>query len=98
MRAYRRLFDHTGVGTGNITNAITPELFKTNMCLFPVDFTPDRCLGYHTHLKENGTLGLELKFSQPLAKNITVLIFATFDDYIQLDRDRQVVFRGSNQP
>ena len=98
MRAYRRLFDHTGVGTGNITNAITPELFKTNMCLFPVDFTPDRCLGYHTHLKENGTLGLELKFSQPLAKNITVLVFATFDDYIQLDRDRQVVFRGSNQP
>ena len=97
-RAYRRLFDHTGVGTGNITNAITPELFKKGMTLFPFDFTPDRCLGYQTHMKENGTLGLELRFSKPLANNITVLVFATFDDYIELDRDRHVIFRSTNQP
>lgn len=95
MKEYRRLFDHTGVGTGNITNNITPDYFKGGMTLFPVDFTPDKCLGYHTHTTENGSLGLELKFAKELEKSITVIVFATFDDVIELDASRQVIFRKS---
>ena len=93
LREYRRLFDHIGVGMGNITNNITPELFKGGVTLFPHDFTPDRCTGYHNHKKVTGNIDLELRFAKPLEQGITVLAMGSFDDFIELDNTRNVVFR-----
>jgi len=94
MREYRRLFDHTGVGTGNITNNITPALFKSGLSLFPFDLTPDRCVGYHNHKKITGNIDLELKFEKALPVGVTCLAFGSLDDLIELDATRNVVFRS----
>lgn len=94
MREYRRLFDHTGIGFGNLSNDITPEYFRKGMTFFPHDFTPDRCLGYHNHLKKTGNIDLELRFAKPLTDGITVLALGSFDDFIEIDATRNVVFRA----
>ena len=91
-KLYRRLFDHTGIGTGNVANNITPTQFQNGCTIFAHDFTPDRCLGFHDHETSSGTMDVEVKFDKPLEKGITIIVLGSFDDQLMLDADRNVVY------
>lgn len=61
---------------------------------FCYNFAPDLgdgCgFGGYLSLIKRGTLGLHLRFSRPPAEPFTAIIFAEFDNLIEIDKDRQV--------
>jgi len=92
IRAYNSLF----VGTGKIYKDeglyITREDYGNGYALYAFDLTADLGEDDHFSLVQQGSVRLALKFSQALAATITVVAYAEFENVIEVDRDRNVVF------
>jgi hypothetical protein len=89
-REYRGFFDNIGITTGNTTNMMTPALFKSGLCLFPFDLTPDQCGGMHCHPQETGTITLDVTFGTALTEPINVIVMSVYDAQIFVDRHNKV--------
>lgn len=89
-KEYRMVNDQLHGGRKNSGDQITYELFKNGCTIWPLDLTPDSCAGYHRHNMGSGTLSFNATFSQPLAKGITVLLYAAYFDEYQIDGNRVV--------
>ena len=85
MREYRHFLDNIGVQHDNESNMITPEKFARNSCFFAYDLTPDLCHSFHSHTPNSGYIDLDLQFGQPLAQNITLIAYASFNEYLTID-------------
>lgn len=92
--AYRHFHDNLNL-QGNQGSIITPELFKHGCTLFSFDFSVDRCSGAHVHPQESGSITVCLKFAEALDKAYTVVFYASYDDVLTIDGDRQVQFESS---
>ena len=90
LRLYRWYLDNTGF-LQNSTNGITFEEFKSNSCFYPFDLSPDLCNSIYLHGIENGTLDIQLSFKAALTKNIMCLVYASYDEVITIDKNRNVV-------
>ena len=84
VREYHNLFQSTGAFGLGRGNSIGYRAFKNGSTFFPFDLSPDNCHGYHLHPKIDGTLDVELRFSEPLPQSITILIHATFDNLVKI--------------
>lgn len=87
---YRMMNDYFHGGRHNAGDRITPELFKNGVTLFPMDFTPDRCAGYHRHSMGSGTISVNATFKKALDKAVTVILYAAYYDEYQIDANRIV--------
>ena len=83
-RGYRQLMDNTGIMNSRETNMITPDLYKGG-CFF-IAWDLSECLNYHRHLPLSGRIDVNLKFSDPLPHNLTLVCFVTKHDTLYLDR------------
>ena len=90
IREYRHLLDNLGIFHENESNMIDFETFKSNLALFCFDLSPDHCNSYHHHIDQSGFVNLDLQFKTALAQNITVIVFATFNETVQIDASGQV--------
>ena len=92
MRELRSFYDNIGIGTDNIGNAVTADLYKGGATLFAWDFSPDHCNGYHWHKREDGGhLDIDLKFKEATPVSITVLCFAVYDALVAIEKNMEVV-------
>ena len=57
---------------------------------FSYDLTPDLCHSFHQHTPNSGYVDLDLNFHTALTHNITVIVYATFNEYVTIDADGQV--------
>ena len=75
----------------NLSNGIDLEKFANGgYTFFTFNLTPD--FDYNQRQSpHDGNLRLEVKFAEPLAKAINVLIYATFDSELQITKDREIV-------
>jgi len=89
LKEYRWNLDNTGLKNFQ-TNGITFEEYGTNMCLFPYDLSPDQCNGYYKHGLETGTIDIQLTFSEALTKNHTLLLFASYNEQVLIDKNRLI--------
>lgn len=89
MRDYRIVCDMLH-GRSNAGMQITPELFKNGYTVFPMDFTPDKCSGYHRHDMGTGSLTVNATFGAALTKAVTVILYAAYYDEYQIDATRTV--------
>ena len=90
FRAYLQLLESMGLGyPQNHSCAISPQLYKSGMCLFAFDLTPSETDGNFWDLSRQGPTTLEATFSEPLPQAIEVIIFAEFDGLIRVDRNRE---------
>jgi hypothetical protein len=64
--------------------------------LFAYDRTPDLGEDDHLNLTRQGTVRLDLKFAEALAHTVTVVCYAEFQNVIEMDRNRTVVFDFNN--
>lgn len=85
VREYRHFLDNIGIGTDNVGNAICFDRYKKNMSIFTYDFTPDLCNSFHDHVDESGFVSLDLRFKTPLPTNITVIVYATYNEALMID-------------
>ena len=75
----------------NLSNGISLDKFANGgYTFFTFNLTPD--FDYNQRqMPRDGNLRLEIKFAEPLAKAINVLIYATFDSELQITKNREIV-------
>lgn len=85
---YRLMLDALGPGKANSGHQITEEQFRSGCRLYGYDFSPENCRGFHRHDHETGTFAVNMTFSENLSENVMVVLYATFNDEFQIDKDR----------
>lgn len=92
IRSYHSLFDGCGINFSDVGNCISRDDYPNGFCLSAFDLTADlSCNDSHWNSIKSGSLRIELKFSEALAQTISVLIFAEFDNCIEIDKNRQII-------
>ena len=77
----------------NEGNSISRDDYSQGYTLFAFDLTPDlsaNCAG-HWNLVRHGSLRLEVRFEKALSETINCIIYAEFDNVIEIDASRQVI-------
>ena len=92
VRSYLTLFSGTGMLYQDEGNGIDRDEYLQGYTLFAFDLTPDLNDGGHFNLVKQGNLRLELHFAKPLPETICVIVYAEFDNIIEVDRSRNVIF------
>ena len=92
-REYAHFLDNLGVANSNEHNDVDIYNFVSGSCFFPFDFTPDYCNNYHSHLSQSGTANLELRFSAALAQNVTLVVYATYNETLTIDGTGKVMLQ-----
>jgi len=60
--------------------------------LYTFDLTADLGDEENFNLMRQGSVGLVLKFGQALATTVTVVVSAEFENAIEIDRNRNVIY------
>ena len=92
VRCYMSLFSGTGMLHRDEGNNLDRDEYLQGYALFAFDLTPDLNDGNHFNLVKQGNLCLELHFAKPLPETINVIVYAEFDNIIEVDRSRNVIF------
>lgn len=93
VEAYHTLYSGTGMHFMNEGNDIDRTDYPNGYCLFAFDLTPDLSAHFagHWNLVKNGTIRVEVRFDSPLAKTINCILYAEFDNVLEIDASRQVI-------
>ena len=92
MEAYNTLFSGTGIHWKDEGNNISFPDYPLGNTLFAFDLSPDLSASEpHWNLQRQGTLRLELKFAAPLVEPINCIVYAEFQNLIEIDKHRNVV-------
>ena len=78
-------------------NGITRTVYPHGNTLFAFDLTADLgAASGHWELVKHGSIRLEIHFSQALTATINTIIYAEFDNLLQIDRSKNVIFDYSS--
>ena len=92
VRAYNTLFSGTGKVFKDEGNAMDRTTFSKGYALYAFDLTPDLGEDDHFNLTKQGSVRLVLKFREALAENVTAIAYAEFQNVIEIDRNRNVIY------
>ena len=95
VTAYNTLFSGTGKLHGNSGSIIKREDYSEGYTIIVADLTPFE-IGDNFDLKAERTLSIDLVFKSPLAATINVLVYAEYDNVIEIDSNRNVIKDWSN--
>ena len=96
ITAFASLFSGTGKDNRDEGNEIDRSDFTNGYTLYAFDLTPDQSEADHFNLSRQGTVRIDMKFSSQLANTITIVAYAEFENIIEIDRNRNIVFDFSN--
>lgn len=90
--AYHTLFSGTGIHFLNEGNAISKDQYADGNCLLAFDLTPDLSSNStaHWNLVRHGSVRLEVRFENALAQTLNCIVYAEFDNIIEIDKNRNV--------
>ena len=93
IMGYYSLFQGTNKMHRDEGNTISRSQYNNGYTLFAFDLTPDLSANdSHLNLVEEGNLGVEIQFAQPLEHTVNVLVYGEMDNIIEIDRERNVMF------
>ena len=92
IQAFIRLFSGTGKENRDEGNNITCEDYPRGYTLYGVDLIPDLAEEGHFNLAKQGTVRVELKFGAALPNTVTVVAYAEFENVIEIDHNRNVIY------
>ena len=95
VTAYNTLFSGTGKLHGNSGSIMKREDYSEKYTIIVADLTSFE-IGDNFNLKAEGTLSIDLVFKSPLAATINVLVYAEYDNVIEIDSNRNVIKDWSN--
>ena len=96
VAAFVSLYSGTGKDNKDEGNDISRSEFAEGYALYAYDLTPDLSEADHFNLSRQGTVRIDLKFDAALGNTVTVIAYAEFENVIEIDRNRNVVFDFSN--
>ena len=71
---------------------MTRDDFGKGYTFFGFDLTPDACDGGCFHLVRKGNLRIEIHFAAALAQTMNVVIYGEFEDVLEIDKGRKVIY------
>jgi hypothetical protein len=89
---YMGMFAGSGKLYRDEGNAISRSDFANGYVLYAFDLSPDLAEEGHFNLVKQGGVRLSLKFGTALPNTVTVVAYAEFENVIEIDRSRNVVF------
>jgi hypothetical protein len=96
VAAYMSLFSGTGKQQRDEGNDIAREDYSGGYALYAFDLTPDLAEEGHFNLAKDGSVRLDLKFAAALPNTINVVAYAEFENVIEIDRNRNIIFDYGN--
>ncbi|HSN24188.1 MAG TPA: hypothetical protein VLS45_08495 [Methylomicrobium sp.] len=96
VTAFASLFSGTGKDNRDEGNDISRTDFATGYALYGFDLTADLSEADHFNLSRQGTVRISMKFSTALANTVTVLVYAEFENIVEIDRNRNIAFDFAN--
>ena len=96
VSAYMGMFSGTRKENRDEGNGITRTDFAHGYTLYVYDLTPDLSENDSFNLTRSGSVRLGMKFVTALAQTITIVAFAEFENIIEIDRNRNIVFDYGN--
>ena len=91
-RAYHGLFTAIEGAAGDCGNDISKKDYKGGNCLYAYDLSADMCSSDHFNLVKIGNTRLELDFSKAVPDNITVVVYLEYENIIEINKNRQILF------
>jgi hypothetical protein len=91
IREFREFYDNIGISHSDLNCHVSKKLYRSGATFFAFDLSPDKCNGYHKHVKTTGAIDLDLRYSKNLPVAIYVIILATFDAYLTIDNNYNTV-------
>lgn len=96
-RPYYSLFEGSGTYFSDTGNGISITEYPDGYCLAAFDLTADlSCSEPHWNIIKSGSLRAEIRFNEPLSSTVNLLIFAEFDNVIEIDKNRNVIIDYSS--
>ena len=86
------LFSGTGKDNRDEDNDIAREDYSNDYALYVFDLSPDLAEEEHFNLAKQGTVRVELKFGTAFPKTVSVVAYAEFENVIEIDRNRNIVY------
>ena len=91
LRSYMTLFEGTGMLNDNKGHGIQRTDYKEGFALYVFDLTPDMTEGSHVDPIKHGSLRMDIHFKTVLPETVNVIVYAEYDNVIQIDRARNVI-------
>ena len=93
IEAFCTQFSGTGKMYYNTGNDISREEFPKGYAVYAFDLSADMC-GSSTHFNtvQKGSLAVDIKFSNPLAAAVSLVCYGEFENIIQIDAERNVIY------
>ena len=91
LRSYMTLFEGTGMLNDNRGHGIDRSTYKNGFALYAFDLTPDMAEGAHTDPIKHGNIRMDIHFTTPLTQTVNVIVYAEYDNVLQIDRARTVI-------
>ena len=96
IESYMSLFSGTGKQRKDEGNDIQRDDFSGGYALYAFDLTPDMSEDDHFNLAREGSIRVDLKFANALQNTINVIAYAEFENVIEIDRNRSIIFDYNN--
>jgi hypothetical protein len=92
VNAYMSMYSGCRKENQDEGNGIERTEYAGGYSLYVFDLTPDLSENDSFNLTRTGGVRISMKFSKALEKTITVVAFAEFENFIEVDRNRNVIF------
>lgn len=91
--AFHTLFSGTGIHFLNQGHCISRSSYPHGYCLFAFDLTPDLSANSNSHwnLVRHGSVRIEVRFAEALSSTINCIVYAEYDNVLEIDFSRQVI-------
>lgn len=91
VEAYSALHDALNIYFQDTSVAITPEQFKASCNVVGFDLTNDmQASAAHASIGKSGVLRLQLQYTKPLEKSLKLIVYAEYNNYLNIDANREV--------
>ena len=91
IAGYQSLFSGIGKISQDTGNQINQGDYSSGYTAFCFDLSPDHCSGDHFELIKQGNLRVELHFALALANAVNVMLYAEFQNVIEIDANGNVL-------
>lgn len=88
IEAYTSLFQNIREAGNNISYID----YANGNTIYAFDLTPDLCSSEHFSLLKDGSLDLDIKFKTTPAVSTTAIFYLEFDNIIEIDKQRNILF------